>query len=261
MRAFARTAAALVLLPVFHAAAQTATLSGAVVRDTLSHALAGATVLIPDLNRTATSDANGEFKITGLSAGRHAVLIRHIGFNSLVDTVIFVAGQSADREYVLDPTPTTLDSVRVNAAREPAHLTAGMSQFEDHRKLGLGHFVTEAELRMNDSRKLNDVLTAKIPGLSTYRPYPKTEPEVEYLSSGRGQSGISGSSFCPVTLYVNSVLYFAAGMRGSQIPDIARFATADLEGVEYYAGGAQVPEQYNATQAGCGVLVLWMRER
>jgi len=255
---------ALLLLPFFHAAAQTAILSGAVVRDTLSNGLPDATVTIPDLNRTTTSDAKGEFKITGLPAGRHAVLVRHIGYGSLVDTVTFADGQDADREYVLDPTPTILDSVRVSATKDAPHLTAQLSQFEDHRKLGFGHFVTQDELRQNDTRKLNDVLTSRMPSLRTYRPDPKHYPTVEYLSSGQGVCAGGAMSCapnqpCPVTLYVNGVLYYSANMR-MDVPDIARFPTADIEAVEYYVGAAQVPEQYNATQSGCGVLVLWMRE-
>jgi hypothetical protein len=266
-----RAAAALVTLPFLHAAAQTAVLSGAVVRDTLSHGLPDATVSIPDLNRSATSDAHGEFQISGLAPGRHAVLIRHIGFNSLVDTVDFVDGKNADREYVLDASATVLDSVRVNAAKTAPHLSATMSQFEEHRKLEFGHFVTEAELRANDARKLDDVLTARMPSLRTYRPDPRHFPMLEYLSSGHGECvGTPGTAMgamsctpnqpCPVTLYVNGVLYYTATM-STDVPDIARFPTAEIEAVEYYVGAAQLPEQYNASGSPCGVLVLWMRER
>jgi hypothetical protein len=101
--------------------------------------------------------------------------------------------------------------------------------------------------------------------VSTYRPDPKNRPTLEYLSSGRGQCAgpafsCSGASSCPVTLYVNGVLYYAASM-GTDVPDMARFPTNEIEAVEFYAGGAQVPQQYNATASACGVLVLWMRER
>jgi hypothetical protein len=34
-----------------------------------------------------------------------------------------------------------------------------------------------------------------------------------------------------------------------------------IRGVEYYAGGATMPPQYNGTDSGCGVLLLWTRER
>jgi hypothetical protein len=255
----------LLVLPFAQAVAQSGIFAGAVVRDTLSHGLSGAVVSIPQLHRADTSDAAGEFKMTGLPSGRYAAVIRRIGFLAMIDTVELVNGASVEREYVMDPSPAYLDSVRVSAAREPEHLSARMSQFEEHRKLGFGHFVTEAELRKNDNRRLNEVLAARIPGLSTFRPYPKTQPAVEYLSSGRGVcSGpafsCGGDAPCPVTLYYNGVLAFASSP-GQEIPDIARYPTNDLAAVEYYSGGATVPPQYNSTSSGCGVLILWARER
>jgi hypothetical protein len=263
IRRVARAVLALVALPFVQAAAQTATFAGAVVRDTLEHGLPDATITFSGVNRTATTDAKGEFKITGLPAGRHAIMIRHIGFSSMVDTVNLVDGTNPEREYVMDPAPTFLDSVRVNATKIAPRLSATMSQFEDHRKTGFGHFVTADVLRKNDTRKLNDVLTSMVPGLTTYRPYPQTAPTLEYLSSGRG--ACAGPVFycpavaaCPVNLYVNGVVYYNGN---GDIPDIARFPTDEIEAVEYYAGASQVPQQYNASGNGCGVLVLWMRER
>ena len=47
----------------------------------------------------------------------------------------------------------------------------------------------------------------------------------------------------------------------SDIPDMGGFQINDYAAVEYYAGGATVPLQYNQTGGGCGVLVLWTREK
>ena len=261
---FLLVASSQLLIPFALAQAQLATFAGAVVRDTLSHGISGALVLIPALDRSETTDAAGEFKFAGVPSGRYSVLVRHLGFVAMVDTVQLTTGQSTEREYVMDATPALLDSVHVTADRAPETMSPRMSQFEEHRKLGFGHFVTEDELRKNDSRKLNDVLTARIPSLSTYRPYPRTQPAVEWLSSGRGACAgpvlrCPPNAPCPVTLYVNGVLYFGAGASGD-VPDVTRFQTNDVEAVEYYAGGATVPQQYNATGSGCGLLLLWLRE-
>jgi hypothetical protein len=37
--------------------------------------------------------------------------------------------------------------------------------------------------------------------------------------------------------------------------------TNQFAAVEYYPGGASVPAEYNSTGGGCGVLLLWTRER
>jgi hypothetical protein len=58
---------------------------------------------------------------------------------------------------------------------------------------------------------------------------------------------------------------FSAGGVPSQedldFPDMSRFSVKDYAGVEYYAGGASLPEKYNSTSNACGVLLLWTRDR
>jgi hypothetical protein len=49
--------------------------------------------------------------------------------------------------------------------------------------------------------------------------------------------------------------------RGAQPIDYARIDGVNLAAAEYYAGGAASPPEYNTTSQGCGVLVLWTRER
>jgi hypothetical protein len=66
-----------------------------------------------------------------------------------------------------------------------------------------------------------------------------------------------------VTLYVDGVVVFNSANNKStaDIPDLALFRAADYAGIEYYAGGASMPTKFNFTSSGCGVLLLWSRER
>ena len=43
--------------------------------------------------------------------------------------------------------------------------------------------------------------------------------------------------------------------------DLLRMHTYDYGAVEFYAGGAETPVEFNATGNSCGVLLLWSRER
>ena len=49
--------------------------------------------------------------------------------------------------------------------------------------------------------------------------------------------------------------------RGAQPIDFSKMDGMDLAAAEYYGGGAASPPEYNTTSQGCGVLVLWTRER
>jgi hypothetical protein len=247
------------------AGCQSAVLSGAVVRDTLSHGISGALIAIPALKRSDTSDAAGEFKLSGLPSGRFAVLIRRIGFKPMVDTVVLITGSAVEREYVMDAAVAELDSVRVNARRTTAP-GIKLIQFEERRKKGSGgFFVTDSVLRVNETRRLTDVLTSLIPGIKLYHPFPGTRPTMEYVTSGRGTC--VGPVFqcvspnCPVTLFLDGVKYFSATDPGDAMPDLSGFEISNYAAVEYYPGGASIPLQFNMTGSGCGVLLLWTRER
>jgi hypothetical protein len=239
------------------ARAQTAVLTGTVLRDSAGHQLAAAEVLLPDLNRRILANWAGEFKIVQLPAGRHAIVIRHVGFAPLIDTIEVAEGAKVDREFVLAEQPTQLDPVSVKAP-EKKYISPALQDFEERRKGGAGHFIDEAEMRKNNERRLIDVIVGHMPGISTY--FVKSGGSImkEFLSSGRKAK----NGQCPVTVYVDGVrIYDSAKDIPDQMPDLSRYNTRDYAAVEYYAGGAAVPIRYNATSSGCGVLLLWTRER
>ena len=45
------------------------------------------------------------------------------------------------------------------------------------------------------------------------------------------------------------------------IRTIEKLRVEEFAGIEFYAGGASVPVQYNKTGSSCGVLLLWSRMR
>jgi carboxypeptidase-like protein len=249
------------------ALAQTAVLVGTVMRDSLGHALTGAEVRLPSLGRGATVNYLGEFKFDRLPAGRHEIVIRRIGFVPLVDTIAVGDGAQIEREFVLTEQPTPLDSVRVTAP-ERKYISPGLREFEERRKVGIGYFIAEDEMRKNDDRNLLNVITGRIPGLRTYRPDPRN-PGAYYISSGRkcgdGPALLScrGNSACPVMLYLNGIVVFnpATEKDPFMVPDFSKYATNEYAAVEYYAGGGSMPAKYNMTGSGCGALLLWTRER
>ena len=248
--------------------AQTGRLAGTVMRDSSGTALASAEVTLPDLKRSTTSNYRGEFSLSGLPAGRHAVVIRRLGFAPLIDTVAIQAGSTVDREFVLLETAVQLDSVRV-AAPERKYISPHLQEFDERRKLGFGHFITEEELRKEDNRSFVNVIASRVPGIRVFRPDPRN-PSSEYLGStrkcGDGPAILSckgGGSYCPVTMYIDGVVVFngATEKERAFIPDLGKYATNQYAGVEFYAGAATIPPKYNMTGSGCGVLLLWTRER
>ena len=65
---------------------------------------------------------------------------------------------------------------------------------------------------------------------------------------------------CWLTVYMDGVLTYSR-KNGGPPPNFKDIATNQFAGVEFYAGGASLPAQYNASDSGCGTLLLWTRER
>lgn len=232
-------------------------LTGTVMRDSAGHQLAAAEVVMPDLNRRVTANWAGEFKIGQLPAGRHAIVIRHVGFAPLTDTLEITDGAKIDREFVLTEAPTKLDEVQVSAP-EKKYVSPMLREFEERRKQGFGHFIDEEEMRKNDQHRLIDVIIGHIPGINTFTQRSKGSVMKEFLSSGRK----ANLGQCPVTVYLDGVrIYDSAIDPPDQMPDLSRYNTREYAAVEFYAGGASLPVRFNATSSGCGVLLLWTRER
>jgi hypothetical protein len=263
-----RVAITLALLAVaVPAAAQTSAIVGTVFRDSADHRLSEAEISIPALSRSTTTNYLGEFRFSRLPAGRHVLIIRHIGFAPLVDSVTVADAAMVEREYVLRAQPVRLDSVRITAA-EKKYISPGLQEFEERRKQGFGRFIAEDVLRKEEHRQLIDILSAQLPNVARFRPDPRN-PGKYYISSGRkcGDGPVilscKGQAACPITLYLDGALIFNAAHEKdpAMYPDFARYSAMELAGVEYYPGAATVPAKYNMTGSGCGVMLLWTRER
>jgi Carboxypeptidase regulatory-like domain/TonB-dependent Receptor Plug Domain len=263
---------------------QTGSIVGAVMRDSLGHEIAGADASILALKRTAQANFLGVFRFDEVPAGKHLVQVRAIGFQPAMDTLVVVAGHETQHEFILSTQPKTLDSVKVIAAGASRYISPALRGFEERQKQGFGHFINEDDLRKGENRTLANLLLGRIPGV-----YPVSEDLATYLSSGRssgsggpvlkqgGRASASAASAggsqksaikvrgCWITFFVDGVRIYDATMteRDSSYrpPDAGRMDVRDYAGIEYYAGGATIPPQFNSTGSSCGTLLLWTRER
>ena len=81
----------------------TATLSGRLLHSLTREPIAGATVLIEELDREVTSGADGSFRFENLPAGQYHLSVRFEGFSSRRTEVTAASSGSAPLEVLVEP--------------------------------------------------------------------------------------------------------------------------------------------------------------
>jgi TonB-dependent starch-binding outer membrane protein SusC len=89
----------------------TGTITGRVVDATTLQPLAGATVRLRGTQRTTLTGSDGDFVLSDVPAGSHAVLATRIGYGPLQQNVTVTAGASATLQFALAAQALMLDAV------------------------------------------------------------------------------------------------------------------------------------------------------
>jgi TonB-dependent Receptor Plug Domain. len=207
---------------------------------------------------SALTTSTGTVSLRFLPEGGSMVQIRKVGYrpttlvieigpaDTIPLTVVIarVAAATARSVQTL-PTVVTKDS-------SPRSISPGLNAFEERRRSGFGHFITEAELRKQDNRTMTNVIR-DLPGVTMV--CPKTGPRKFecYAISGRGNKNAILGGGCEMNLYIDNVAV--------SDNDLVKLNVSEFAAIEFYSGGATIPAQYNRTGASCGVILLWTRER
>ncbi|HEY6218462.1 MAG TPA: hypothetical protein VIV65_00310, partial [Gemmatimonadaceae bacterium] len=154
-----------------------------------------------------------------------------------------------------------LDTIRTKD-RKTDYISPALRGFEDRRREGFGHFLSEAELRKMDNRRVADVIM-RFPGVAILRG-GTSDPGKVYAGSSRkpvSPSKVTGP--CYAAVYVDGVerkdMALVRGQLRQTPPNLNDINIDQLAAIEYYGGEATAPQGFH--QNGCGLLLLWTRER
>jgi len=240
----------------------TATLAGRVFIDSTRRPIIAAEVALLDVGKSILTDERGAFRITGIPAGTHRLIVRRIGYGALETNLAFAEGETIDRNIFL-ARAVRLDSVRTTALR------GADLEFEENRRLGLGHFLTRKDLEKVGEAKLSSVL-ATIPGvriapsLSAGKAWVvnsrRTFLERDSYRTGDPAMDKGARLACYVNVVVDGMHMYAPRRPDDPLFDINSIRVDQIETIEFYAGAAQLPARYQGPGAdACGVLAIRMR--
>lgn len=220
-------------------------LEGAEVADALNHV-------------SALTTSTGTVSLIFLPEGGNMVQIKKVGYKPMILAVEIGPPDTLPITVVLNrlaataaggaqtlPTVVTKDSA-------PHYISPALKDFEERRRLGGGHFITEAEMRKHDNRKLTNVIR-DLPAIQMMCPKSGPRKFECFAVSGRGHKNAVLGGACEINLYID----------GAAVSDndLEKLNTNEFSALEFYSGGATIPVQYNRTGASCGVILLWTRER
>jgi hypothetical protein len=231
-----------------------AVLRGSVLRDADDAPIPGAEIGIPGLGISVLADSTGNFRLPAIAPGKQIVWVRKLGFAPISTVLTFTAGDTLDREFTLLSAAQTLPGVAIKA---PPHESPKIAEFEERRRAGFGHFLTEDQLQKMPNRKPAEIMVT-VPGTYISRD-PRSS--AAFVAGGRGEGRVGSNGVfmpCFSAVVLDGVFVFQ-GKRGEPLFDINSIETSTIAGIEYYSGAASIPAKYNGTRNTCGLVVIWTR--
>jgi hypothetical protein len=233
-------------------------LTGTVFTDVGGVPVIGAEVAILAHGLSALTGSTGAYRLGRIPAGEHEVIVRRLGYTLLTHTMTFELSDTLRRAFYLNR-PQTLDTITV-AER------SAIPSFEEHRALGLGKFLTRAELEKLESVTFPNVVR-QMNGLDLK---PSRIANVQWAVAGRTRVGgdiapsqrdsimFQARPACYTTVYLDRMRVYT-GKDGEPLFNLSSVQTSAVEAVEFYSGTASIPQEYAIGDMRCGVLVIHTR--
>ncbi len=253
----------------------TASIVGKIVRLDSSRRIPvrDATVAIEAIGLLARTDSAGRFALRGIPPGTHRVVARHLGSEPVAEAIVLAPNDEVEWEAPLFRL-TALSQVTISA--KP--LDPALLEFEEHRRIGLGKFVTREELAKLEGFQVAQVvqrLTAvRLMGNASqayvnsrrFVPPPRSTgeclrnepvPGSQFYVPTRAERSRGIQCACYAHVYVDGVL-MNPGMPADPF-DVNQIPVALIESIEWYSSPAQLPVKYARLNSSCGVLVIHRR--
>ncbi|MBL0171703.1 MAG: carboxypeptidase regulatory-like domain-containing protein [Gemmatimonadaceae bacterium] len=216
--------------------------------------IADARIEVRTRGLTTRSEPNGRFRLMDVPPGEYVVVVRALGFDSLVVSIRLAANDVVDVDFLLTRTAQAMAPVQVEADRTIDRLR--LAEFDERRAMGFGRFLDRSVFEENSASQVDVVLIGRVPGLRTRRVSGKT-----VLAAQRDAQA------CYPQVVVNGISVFNGAptkiARETLIFDVSSLRADEIIGFEWH-NPSSTPSRYNATGAGgdgsyCGTAIFWTK--
>lgn len=218
--------------------------------------IAGVEVTVEAPARAVRTDSAGGFVLRDIPAGLRVVRTRILGYTPTNTVIQLTDGVTQSRDILLDRAAVQLDSVRIIARNQR------LREFDDDRRIGLGHTVTAAELEARHVQRVVEVFDA----FASSRP-SRGDGSSAWIASSRPRRVIrpdladrmrGATPACYANVYLDGAQVYH-GRDEEPLFDINSIPVDQIEGIEYFAGPAETPIRYSSLDMSCGVVVIWTK--
>jgi hypothetical protein len=224
-------------LPNALGAQTSGSIAGTTVDAQTGMPIVGASITIPTLSRSVTSDDAGHFLHSTLDAGSYVVQVHAVGYIPSAKSFDIGTGQSVTHTFQLSTVPPVLANVVVKG-NSASVVGRRFEDFDRRRAGGRGQFLTRAEIESRSAINLSDLLQT-MRGIRT--DCVGFTCRVETSRSAHG---------CAPAYFVDGRM---STTFGPSTP------VKDIQGVEVYLGPSETPAEYLGPDSGCGVIGIWTR--
>ena len=267
-------------LPGVAMAQGAAVLTGRIV-DSAGAPIPGASVRVPQLERTVRVDSAGQYLIEGLPTGRVTIVGEAPGFAGKRAEVTVPSSGTVEQPFSLIPNAHVLANVEVRA-RTRRQLPLKLHEFEQRRNRGTGgRFMGPDEVARFNGQPLMNALKPIMVGARFQR---NAQGEMNIISArSLNPASIRQSANikpCGIQIWQDGALLSDPNSsievmlpQGSSASrsissqrigadhdyDISNLITNNYMAIEYYSDLASTPPGFRTGTPSCGVLVLWTR--
>lgn len=207
--------------------------TGRVVDQASGGAISGARVVLGEAGITGVTDGQGLFQFFRVESGTHVLLVEHIGYGPVQDTVEVPEGGRLDLTIRLVTRPLELEPVVVAVEYAGSPRLRG---FYQRRRTGMGSYLTRADFEDQTFTYVTDALRM----VSGVRLLPRAGGNAVLLRGCMPAVYIDGTRLADRAVSIDEVVH----------PN-------DIEGIEIYRG-PQTPVAY-VPPGGCGAVLIWTR--
>ena len=241
-----------------------ASFAGTVVVEVTREPVAGASVTLLELDRSATSDEKGAFLLSELPPGDYHLAVHRLGF----DPLHVVVHLEPARRFEVDIELTRNAPVVLDPMAAHGEVDRQLGDILRRRATAQGTVFLRNELDSLRGTSVGELLRREAKGAKLIR-YARTGALL--VATGRGMGTISllpladpndsrSPRACFAQVIVDGVRVYAPdAINRVPAPNLDQYDAATLEAVEFYAGPATTPPEFLGAGTQCGTLVLWTR--